>query len=131
MVHCHPSARTLQLITVPRHRTSFQVRKITGAVWSLAATAHMRKEQKYIHLLDYMDPDCIMMTETKIDNTVSSAEFMPPNYTCYHKDRKKGGGGVLVARKSSYPSVEVELNDIDGEIVWATVTLRNQKALYI
>ena len=78
-----------------------------------------------------MDPDCIMMTETKIDNTVSSAEFMPPNYTCYRKDRKKRGGGVLVAIKSSYPSVEVELNDIDGEMVWATVTLRNQKTIYI
>ena len=36
-----------------------------------------------------------------------------------------------MAIKSSYPSVEVELNDIDGEIVWATVTLRNQKTLYI
>ena len=54
---------------------------------------------------------------------------MLPSTHAIAKIARKGGwgGGVMVRIKLTYPSVEVELKDIDG----ATVTLQNQKTLYI
>lgn len=88
------------------------------------------KRAEIAHLIDYTQPDALLMTETKVDDTVSSAEFMPLNYKVYRKDRKKGGGGVLLAIKSNYVSEEVPLNS-KCEIVCAKVTLRQQKSFHL
>ncbi len=42
-----------------------------------------------------------------------------------------GGGGVLVAVKSTYPSVEVELVDTEGEVIWVELSIKNQRKLYL
>jgi len=78
-----------------------------------------------------MDPDCIILTETKVDSSVYTSESMPNCYTCFRKDRCLGGGRVLVGIKSSFAPVETDLLDNKGEVVWAQVILRNQKKLFI
>ena len=43
------------------------------------------------------------MTETKIDEQVKASEFLPKGYTGdIMKDRRKGGGGVMIATKQEY-----------------------------
>ena len=54
------------------------------------------KRAKLENLINYMDPDLIIMTETKIDEQVKASEFFPKGYTGeIRKDRYKGGGGVF------------------------------------
>ena len=81
-------------------------------------------------MIQYTDPDAILLTETKLDDTISSSEFLPPHYTSYRRNRDRHGGGVLVAIKSCYPTEAVEF-DGKCESVWATVTMRNSRRLVI
>ncbi len=87
------------------------------------------KKAQLANLVSYTDPDVLIVTETKIDGTVSSAEFIPPGYKSFRKDRKMGGGGVLIALKSKYPAEEVDIRT-DCELIWVKISLRQQRTLY-
>ncbi len=90
------------------------------------------KQAELAHLIDYTDPDMLMLTETKIDPSVSAAEFLPPNYNgSIRKDRSLNGGGVLIATKSCYDVVNVELEEVTAETVWAQVSLQNHKKMFV
>ncbi len=90
------------------------------------------KRAEFEALLSYTSPDLILITETKLGNDIKTSEFMPSNsgYTVYRKDRKRGGGGVLIAIKDCYTHVQVEMKDITCEILWIEVNLVNCKKLY-
>ena len=94
---------------------------VTGKVAALA------------NLINYTDPDVIMMCETKIDSSVATSEFIDTKlgYVTYRKDRKMGGGGVLIAIKDTFPSTNVEIIDVNGEIVWAEITIKGKRKLYM
>ena len=79
---------------------------------------------------DYVDPDVIIGTESKLGNDVLDSEVFPRGYIPYRKDRKHGGGGVFVAIKDCYPSSSVTVNS-DSEIIWARVSLHNSKDMFI
>jgi exonuclease III len=85
------------------------------------------------HLINYTDPDAIIMSETKIDKTVSTSEFLNPSlgYTTFRKDRKMGGGGVLIAIKNIYVSTQVEMSDINAEVVWTEILLSKSRKLFV
>ena len=87
------------------------------------------KKAELEHLTQYTDPDLLILTETKLDQTIKTSEFLPPNYRAFRKDRKLGGGGVLVAIKNKYPVEEVDIN-VDCELIWAKVSLQQQRTLY-
>ena len=90
------------------------------------------KQAEIEHLCDYMDPDVIIMCETKIVNNVNTSEILPHNYsTCFRKDRTEHGGGVLIAMKSHYVAEEVELIDINCEVVWAKIVLQNCSPMFV
>ena len=64
-------------------------------------------------LLDYAQPDVLLLTETKLSPAVKSAEFLPQNYLpAYRKDRNLDGGGVLVAVRKGLIVDEVPLEGI-------------------
>ena len=89
------------------------------------------KRAELENLINYTDPDLIIMTETKIDEQVKASEFLPKGYTGdIRKDRCKGGGGVMIATKQEYniQSIELEAN-ISAETVWATISLKDQRKL--
>jgi len=88
------------------------------------------KRAALAELVDYTDPDAIIMTETKLDDTVNSAEFLPPSYRAFRKDRKRGGGGVMICIKSQYNVEEVQF-ETNSEVVWIKVHLRNQRQLLL
>ena len=70
--------------------------------------------------LDYYKPDAINMSETKLNNQIASAEFMPPGYHApLRKDRNRHGGGVLLAIRDGYSAASVDMPDSPAEIVWS------------
>ena len=94
------------------------------------------KRAELENLINYTDPDLIIMTETKIDEQVKASEFLPKGYTGdIRKDRCKGGGGVMIATKQEYnilniQGIELEAN-ISAETVWATISLNDQRKLVV
>ena len=79
---------------------------------------------------NYMDPDVIMGTDSKLGQSVGNAEVFPLVYTIHRKDRKHGGGGVFLTIKDCYPSSSLE-SPGDSEQVWARVSLKGSKHMYI
>ena len=81
-------------------------------------------------MINYTDPDLIIMTETKIDEQVKASEFLPKGYTGdIRKDRCMRGGGVI-ATKQEYDIQGIELEaNISAETVWATISLKDQRKL--
>jgi len=101
-------------------------------VLSLNANSIVGKAAEFANLVDYVKPDVIIMTETKLGSVHSNAEFMPPGYSPpKRKDRKVGGGGVLVCVRDCYPAVEVEVTESNAEVVWVEVSLRNNHKLHV
>ena len=79
-------------------------------------------------VIDYTDPDILIITETKIDDTVHTSEFLPSNFNAFRRDRTLRGGGVMIAVKEQFAANELPLRDVDGEIVWVRVEpLKNNK----
>ena len=91
------------------------------------------KREELENLINYTDPDLIMMTETKIDEHVNASEFLPKGYTGdIRKDRCKGGGGIMIATKQEYDIQGIELEaNISAETVWATISLKDQRKLVV
>ncbi|CAH1273930.1 Hypp5238 [Branchiostoma lanceolatum] len=91
------------------------------------------KVAQFANLVSYTRPDAILMCETKLGPHHHSAEFMPPGYsTPVRRDRASGAGGVLIAVRDCYTAVEVEQpSEIEAEISWVKVSLRNKKSLYL
>jgi hypothetical protein len=90
------------------------------------------KKAELANLCDYLDPDVMILTETKIDSTVHYAEFLPEGYTGdIRKDRVMGGGGVMIAYRSSLIAVEVKTPSEETETIWAKVTLQDGKSTLV
>jgi exonuclease III len=64
-------------------------------------------------LVEVYKPDIVAVTETKIDSCFDDNELLGPTYTVVRKDRKRGGGGVLLAAVNSSPHVKL-IKSIDG-----------------
>ncbi len=59
--------------------------------------------------------DCIVISETKLDDSFSTEQFSIPGYkTPYHADRDAHGGGLLVYIKQSIKSKRTESFEENG-----------------
>ena len=95
----------------------------TGVVGKTAALAYLIQSTK---------PDLVFGTETKIDSSIKSCEFFPPNYEVYRLDRNRNGGGVLLAVSNTLISHKVpELTPEGCEIVWSKIKLKGRKDLLV
>ena len=88
------------------------------------------------HLLSYVKPDAVILTETKLNKDILTSEVFPSElgYTVYRKDRpNEGGGGVALLIRSCYSSTEVTLPDMcsGSEIIWVEIELRYHKKLLV
>ena len=72
------------------------------------------KKVEVNELIDSLKPHIIFATETHLDDNFGAAEFFPPTYAVYRKDRNKHGGGVLIAVNSGMNTYE--LKDISADI---------------
>ena len=79
--------------------------------------------------LEIHAPEIVALQDTKIDPTIMDSELFPPElgYSVFKKDRCTGGGGVLLAIKSSLnPSTCNNIDTDNFESVWATVRMRGK-----
>ena len=89
------------------------------------------KTAKLANMVGYVDPDILLLSETKLNDSVSSSEFLPANYKGFRRDRATAGGGVMVAIKDTLVAEEVELIDVSTEIIWVKILLKNLHPLYV
>ena len=88
-------------------------------------------------MLFYIKPDAVIITETKLNKDINTAEVLPSDlgYTVYRKDRlNDGGGGVALLVKSCYSSTEVTPTDevsSNSEILWVEVELHGHRKLLL
>ena len=65
------------------------------------------------NICDYIRPDILVISETKIDKSVYSSEFLPPNFcSVSRKDRTLHGGGVMIACRKDLVANEISLKGI-------------------
>jgi len=60
---------------------------------------------KRFTLLAYLSAVDADVTETFLDDSILSSQFLLSNYTVFRKDRNRHGGGVMVLVRSSVPAV--------------------------
>ena len=90
------------------------------------------KPAELAHLLNYTDADAVLLRETKLDQSVNTADLLPKYYcSMTRKDRKTSGGGVMIAVKTKCAAEEIEMTEKCGELVWAKITLANHQSMYI
>ena len=88
------------------------------------------KTAELANVVGYVDPSILLLSETKLNDRVSSSKFLPENYTGFRRDRAPAGG-VLVAIKDTLVAREVELIDVSIEIIWVKILLKNLHPLYV
>ena len=79
----------------------------------------------------YTSPDVLILSETKIDCSVSTSEFLPVGYRGLRKDRNRSGGGVMVGVRDCFTASEVHMSDVDGEVQWVKSDLKNDTPLFV
>ena len=90
------------------------------------------KSAELANVVDYTEPDILLLTETKLDNRVSSSEFLPQGYTCASRhDRNRSGGGIMIMTRSSLQVENIAIEDVSCETTWASVTLADNKKLVV
>ena len=89
------------------------------------------KSSDFLAAVDYINPDCVLGTESWLDSNISNSEVFPSNYNIYRRDRNCEGGGVFVAVKSDFISSSINITDNTSEVVWAQVNLQGSKSLIL
>ena len=76
--------------------------------------------------------DILILTETKIDNTFSTSQFLIDGYSIpYRLDRNAHGGGILIYIRNDIPSKLLKNHNIDSKIegMFVKLNFRNRKWL--
>ena len=85
-----------------------------------------------LNLIETTKPDVIFGTETRLDNSISDSEILPPNYKPWRCDRNREGGGCFVAVANHLKSYIVPELSVSGcELVWAKIKIKGRKDLYV
>lgn len=80
-------------------------------------------------VINDLNPDIIMGTESWLNPDIQNSEIFPPGYTIFRKDRTSTrGGGVFQAIKSDLlASVRPEF-DTDCECIWSRCQIKSRKS---
>jgi len=78
-----------------------------------------------------LDPDILLAVETKLDGSVQSSEFLPPHFIPSRHDRKRDGGGVLIATRDNIIAEPLLEFDTDCELRWVKIHLDAAKTLIV
>ena len=73
----------------------------------------------------------IIDCESHLDDSFTSTEVFPPNFTTLRKDRKIGGGGVFFCLCNALNVSEQPSIDVDAELIWAKLRFDTRKPLYV
>ena len=79
----------------------------------------------------YINPDCIIGTESWLNPNIKDSEVMPEGYTAFRKDRDDSRGGAFIAIKDVYNSSLIQSQGEHSEIVWTEVEIDKAPNLMI
>ena len=88
------------------------------------------KKAELENLISYTHPDILCISETKLDDSVHTSEFLPSGYAAFRKDRVRGGGWVMVAVKETLPACDIVMDDVTGEVCWVRIDTKDNP-LYV
>ena len=118
----HKSSRNDSVTQGPPPKKSNNLRL---CIFNCSSARNRRAELEY--MAEYMKPDIIFITETKITSDIKYCEFLPDNYSgTIREDRAKDGGGVMIATRKDLHVVEIDLCENTAECVWAKILIRGQ-----
>ena len=86
------------------------------------------------NMLTSLQPDIFLAVESKLDDSVYDAEFLPPTYRDSppaRKDRKRGGGGVFIAVREGIIAEQLTEFDSECEIAWTKIQLECKNFLIV
>ena len=94
------------------------------------ANSIANKKAELVAIVEYCDPDLMLISETKLGPDILNGELVPEGYMGrFRKDRKKGGaGGVMIITKECYKIVDADIT-IQNEN--ESVTLKDLSKLVI
>ena len=108
-----PGEPTHQSSPVPPTRPKNSVWRLKFQVINFDSI--LPKKDELDSILHNENLDFVFGCETHLYSTISSSEFLPPDYTAIRLDRDRLGGGVIVIHKSNL-SVSVVHNPKDAEL---------------
>ena len=84
-------------------------------------------------MVDSINPGMSVGVETKIDSSIYMGDKLPKQYleNVVRVDRKRGGGGVIIAAKEDYICREVTELHTQCEIAWMKLEIVGYKPLFI
>ena len=76
--------------------------------------------------------DVLVLTETKLDDTFPTSQFMISGFSKpYRRDRNKNGGGILIYVRDSIPSKELSNHNLPDDIESIFVELNFRKSKWL
>jgi hypothetical protein len=70
------------------------------------------KKEEFWALIDQLDPDIVIGTETWLSPTINDTEVAPKGYKAYRKDRQEDPhGGVIIFTKTNIVCEEIQVDD--------------------
>jgi hypothetical protein len=88
------------------------------------------------HMCATLKPDIILVSESKLDKSIKSSEFLPLGYSGQLRcDGTAHSGGAMIIHRSDLVIDEVEWDCAPGnyhdQMIWARLTIQNSGQLYI
>ena len=82
-------------------------------------------------MINYINPDSILVYDSKIDSEVQASQILPEGYqkNLTRKDWNSHGGRVFVATKDKHIVTPVENTNTACESAWADISLPNNRSL--
>ena len=121
-------------------KSSYDLAKLRGpAIASYNIRSLINKVDDIKVLLSRSDLNCLILTESWLNNSIVNEELQVPRYNLFRRDRnagipKKGGGGIIVYCDNKYHFEEMEdwhVCNTDIEIMWIRLNLKLTKPTYI
>ena len=134
-----PEASNSQNASLPRSAPTTSPQETTSGengnnfrVAVVNSNSARNKKAEFTNFIQYTKPDIILITETKIDGTIASSEFLPDGYLGkIRNDRNLFGGGVMIAYKQDLDIVDFVIHDNQAESVWAKILLKDHPPIVI
>jgi hypothetical protein len=90
------------------------------------------KKEAVAVMLNTINPDVFIGTESHLDSSTATSEVLPPNYATqtHRRDRPSKGGGVFISARDDIMATELpELNPPGSETVWSEIQITGKKLL--
>ena len=133
--HRHPSNfSNISTVTSPRSCVQdVPVKKSNNLRIAIMNVNSIRRRKAELEEFSiYAKPDLLMFTETKVDASIASSEFLPEEFIGnIRRDRTLDGGGVMIAARKDLDITGLEVCNNTSESVWAKLLIKGHSPLLV